>query len=140
MTTENTPALESQVGGTHYADLTYQPIFVCEAATAVGGFCVGNMFKYLCRYPFKGKYREDLEKAKHYVQIYKDIGLHNPSRETANDIRSLLRNVEQFCTKNNLTFKQRELLFIVTWCVTTVNIPRIVEAIDEVLNADDTHE
>lgn len=48
-------ALETQVGGSHYKDLKVQPIIICEVAAKVGGFSLSNIFKYLCRYPFKGK-------------------------------------------------------------------------------------
>jgi hypothetical protein len=59
-------ALDVQVGGQHYKEMSIQPI---EFIMANGlGFCEGNAIKYICRYKTKGGI-EDLKKAAHYVQL-----------------------------------------------------------------------
>lgn len=55
-----------QVGGGHYKGMKIQPIeFILENGL---GFCEGNAIKYLCRHRSKNG-REDLEKAKHYIDL-----------------------------------------------------------------------
>ena len=33
------------------------------------GFCAGNVIKYVCRYKHKGTALEDLNKARHYIDL-----------------------------------------------------------------------
>lgn len=63
-------ALNTQVGGSHYKDMVVQPVEFIERNNL--GFCVGNVIKYVCRYKSKNGI-EDLEKAKHYLDILIDI-------------------------------------------------------------------
>lgn len=63
-------ALNTQVGGSHYKDMVIQPVEFIERNNL--GFCVGNVIKYVCRYKSKNGI-EDLEKAKHYLDILIDI-------------------------------------------------------------------
>lgn len=59
-------ALETQIGGTHYSDLPIQPVeFIHKNGL---GFIVGNIIKYIIRYPDKNGV-QDLLKAKHYLEI-----------------------------------------------------------------------
>lgn len=59
-------ALKVQVGGGHYAKLKIQPVeFIMENQW---DFCAGSVVKYLTRYRDKNG-RQDLEKAKHFVQL-----------------------------------------------------------------------
>ena len=56
-----------QIGGDHYKNMKIQPshfIYMNEI-----NWYAGNAIKYLCRYDKKGKAREDLEKAKHYIDL-----------------------------------------------------------------------
>lgn len=128
-----TGSLETQVGGTHYADLKYQPILVCEEAGAVGGFSIGNMFKYLCRYPHKGKFSEDLQKAKHYSQLYKEVGMLgvNPTDKNAYD--PLATKVNEFCSVNAVSPQQRNLLVEAVLALVTQDFTHLVSAIDKLL-------
>ena len=63
-------ALNTQVGGSHYKDMVIQPVEFIEMNNL--GFCVGNVIKYVCRYKSKNGI-EDLQKAKHYLEILIDI-------------------------------------------------------------------
>lgn len=38
------------------------------------GYCLGNILKYSSRANFKGKFDEDLDKARMYHQLYKELG------------------------------------------------------------------
>lgn len=62
---ENNP-LQTQVGGNHYKDLKIQPIEFIHANNIP--FCEANAIKYLCRWRNKNG-RQDLEKAKHYIDL-----------------------------------------------------------------------
>lgn len=108
--------LDTQVGGSHYKDLRVQPITICEAATKVGGFSLGNIFKYLCRYPFKGKALEDLQKVQHYIQLqaFSYVPLHQAS---ADDLHLLSSLVWEFIIENETNSEQTDLLIYALNCV-----------------------
>jgi len=58
-------ATETQIGGNHY-QMKIQPItFILENKL---NFAQGNVIKYVCRYDKKNGI-EDLEKAKHYIDL-----------------------------------------------------------------------
>ena len=60
-------ALKEQVGGNHYSKLAIQPV---EYINANGlSYLAGNVVKYISRYNHKGKPLQDLQKAKHYVEM-----------------------------------------------------------------------
>lgn len=64
--TQGTRALDTQVGGSHYAGRAIQPIeFILENEL---GYCEGNVIKYVTRHRDKGGV-EDLKKAIHYLQL-----------------------------------------------------------------------
>lgn len=65
-TLEESP-LDKQVGGSHYKDFAIQPIEFITANNL--SFPQGSAIKYLCRYKLKGNPRQDLEKAKHFIDI-----------------------------------------------------------------------
>jgi hypothetical protein len=56
-----------QVGGSHYKDVTIQPIDYIFANRL--GFVEGNVVKYVTRWKIKGGI-EDLKKARHYLDMY----------------------------------------------------------------------
>lgn len=58
--------LQKQVGGSHYKDLTIQPIEYIHANKL--GFCEANVVKYVSRWRAKNGIA-DLEKAKHYIEL-----------------------------------------------------------------------
>ena len=49
----------------HYTRFAIQPIEFCKANKL--GYLEGCVIKYICRYPYKGSARRDLEKAKDYI-------------------------------------------------------------------------
>ena len=60
-------ALKEQVGGNHYSKLAIQPV---EYINANGlSYLAGNVVKYISRYNHKGKPLQDLQKAKHYIDM-----------------------------------------------------------------------
>lgn len=125
--------LTKQVGGNHYKDLNFQPIHVCESAGKIGGFSLGNVFKYLCRYPFKGCAVQDLNKAKHYVELYLEF---NPvpfpiGRSKVDD---LSKNCAQFIQQNVLAKEQASLLTIALANVLWHNFNPLLQAINQELN------
>ena len=62
-------AMDSQVGGSHYKDMPFQPIDFIMGNNL--GFCEGNAIKYICRYKSKGGV-QDLDKAIHYLEMLKE--------------------------------------------------------------------
>lgn len=59
-------SLNTQIGGSHYQDFPIQPIeFIMKNSLS---FPVGNIIKYVCRFDKKNGL-EDLNKAKHYLEI-----------------------------------------------------------------------
>ena len=62
-------SLEVQHGGDHYKKMKIQPIEYIQANGL--GFCEGNVLKYITRHKFKNG-REDILKAKHYLELLLD--------------------------------------------------------------------
>ena len=63
--------LDTQVGGSHYKNMRFQPI---ELISLLGlDFFQGNVLKYVSRHHEKGG-REDLDKARHYCQLAMSYG------------------------------------------------------------------
>ena len=61
-----TNALDNQVGGSHYAEMTIQPAeFIVFNEI---GFLEGNVIKYICRHQNKNG-AEDIKKAIHYCEL-----------------------------------------------------------------------
>ena len=60
---------KKQVGGNHYKKYKIQPVeFIIKNNI---GFCEGNIIKYVLRFKEKGGV-QDLEKAKHYIELLID--------------------------------------------------------------------
>ena len=66
----NTSALDVQIGGTHYASKTIQPVQYIHANDI--GFFEGNVIKYVSRWKDKGGI-EDLKKARHYIDLLLEL-------------------------------------------------------------------
>jgi hypothetical protein len=84
----------------HYtkACVTLEPIDVCRELS----FDYGNAFKYICRAPYKGKMKEDLEKALWYLN---DARVHSPyGSDTCGALTLFVDRSE------NLIFKKAKLL------------------------------
>ena len=63
-------ALETQVGGNHYKSLAIQPVEYNQLNSL--GYCEGSVVKYVTRWREKGGI-QDLEKAKHFIDLLIDI-------------------------------------------------------------------
>jgi hypothetical protein len=59
-------ALDKQVSGSHYKELSIQPIQFIHANNIP--FMEANVIKYVCRHRSKNGLA-DLEKAKHYIEL-----------------------------------------------------------------------
>ena len=62
----DTKALERQEGGSHYHQLSLQPIEFIHMNQIP--FCEANVIKYICRWRQKNG-KQDLLKAKHYIDL-----------------------------------------------------------------------
>jgi hypothetical protein len=66
-------ALQKQTGGTHYKNMAIQP---AEYAEKNGlSLLEGNVVKYITRWKLKGQPLDDLNKAKHCIDLL--IEIHN---------------------------------------------------------------
>jgi hypothetical protein len=72
-----TTALDKQVGGNHYKDLSIQPIEYIHANAM--GYMEGNVVKYISRWRKKNG-MADLEKAKHYIELLIDLETRNAGK------------------------------------------------------------
>jgi hypothetical protein len=63
-------ALEKQVGGDHYKGRKIQPVEYIHSNEL--DFFQGNVIKYITRWRAKGGIA-DLEKAKHYLEMYIEL-------------------------------------------------------------------
>ena len=60
-------ALREQVGGNHYSKLAIQPVEYINKNNL--SYLQGNVIKYVTRYKDKGSALQDLQKAKHYIDM-----------------------------------------------------------------------
>ena len=60
-------ALKEQVGGDHYSKLAIQPVTYINANHLT--YLQGNVIKYVTRYKDKGSALQDLQKARHYIDM-----------------------------------------------------------------------
>ena len=65
--TDNKTALDIQIGGDHYKKLRIQPMQYSMANKL--NACQHTAIKYITRYMDKGDPRENLEKAKHTIDL-----------------------------------------------------------------------
>lgn len=92
--------LKMQIGGDHYRNMKPQPIEISTNSKL--GFVEGNILKYICRFPFKGKPREDLQKVHHYSQFLTLSPITNGILDKA--------MIERFCSDNKMNDIQSNLL------------------------------
>ena len=59
--------LKEQVGGNHYSKLAIQPVEYINANKLT--YLQGNVIKYVTRYKDKGSALQDLQKARHYIDM-----------------------------------------------------------------------
>lgn len=102
-------ALNNQVGGDHYKKMKCQPIFLCNSVGLVYGFTGGNIAKYLCRFPHKGKPVEDLQKALHYIALHKEV-YERPGEVKTDYLRNMTLHVERYISENKLPGYHADML------------------------------
>ena len=69
--------LKEQVGGDHYSKLAIQPVTYINANGL--NYLQGNVIKYVTRYKDKNGL-QDLEKAKHYVEMLIELEAKNEKK------------------------------------------------------------
>lgn len=127
--------LNKQVGGDHYKSLPYQPIVLCECAGVVGGFSLGNVFKYLCRYPFKGKPVEDLKKAYHYIELHEHWKGSYYFFRKYEDLELFSKSCKDFISENKLSLAQSDLLEVAHTSVIDDDYEILKQVIKETIEA-----
>jgi len=70
---EKQTPLQRQTGGTHYKNMVIQPVEYAEKNGL--SLLEGNVVKYISRWKLKGQPLQDLEKAKHCIDLL--IEIHN---------------------------------------------------------------
>lgn len=66
----NTNPFNTQVGGDHYKGMTIQPLEFSYKNNL--NVFQSNVVKYTCRAPLKGDTIKDIDKAIHYLQMWKE--------------------------------------------------------------------
>lgn len=103
-------ALEVQVGGDHYKNYNIQPI---EYITKAGlSYLQGTIFRYAIRHRNKNG-AEDIEKAKHYAQIAKQM-YHNHTFRGR--MKTVYGYTVQFIEKNEIPEKEAEIILMLIQC------------------------
>jgi hypothetical protein len=69
---EQASATARQVGGNHYARFPIQPGVFNQRNNLC--WYAANIVKYASRAPFKGQFRQDLEKVIHYAELWLEEG------------------------------------------------------------------
>lgn len=98
-------AIESQVGGSHYKDMAFQPIELITTLRC--SFVQGCIIKYISRYKNKNG-AQDIKKCIHYAQLaieLEDKGL----CKTTNDI-DIYMLISNFCSTNKVTPLQKLII------------------------------
>lgn len=98
-------AIESQVGGSHYKDMAFQPIELITALRC--SFIQGCIIKYISRYKNKNG-AQDIKKCIHYAQLaieLKDKGLCKNTK----DVDTYMA-VSNFCSVNNFNLLQKLII------------------------------
>ena len=84
----------------HYKVFRYEPIrFITYNKL---DFIVGNIIKYICRYPYKGQAESDLKKIYDYMMMILEFGSDCFIKEDS---------LQEFFRKNDLTKNQRRMLW-----------------------------
>ena len=75
-------AYKKQIGGSHYLKMKIQPSEFANKNNLP--FAEGNAIKYICRHKYKGG-KEDLKKAKHYIEMIEERDYQTEKQETGID-------------------------------------------------------
>ena len=106
-------ALDTEVGGNHYKDMSIQPI---EFITKNGlGFCEGNVVKYISRH----KNKKDLPRYHHNVRhrnifdtIYSTfpyVHLANADRKHRNGFRQNMGRIQKICWRIDIGYGRKSI-------------------------------
>ena len=97
-------ALDEQVGGDHYKKLGVQPVEFISVINA--NFFQGNVIKYVTRYKDKNGIK-DLEKAKHYLELMKEL---KPQTDTKLHGDYIMAAIVNYSTSNNLGTLETDII------------------------------
>lgn len=95
-------AIKSQVGGSYYKDMTFQPIELIAALRC--SFIQGCIIKYISRYKNKNG-AQDIKKCIHYAQLAIELD----DKRRCND-KVLSMSINMYTIKNKLTILQRKII------------------------------
>ena len=101
-------ALETQIGGTHYKVLPYQPIELIGLLRM--DYFQGCIVKYISR--DKNNKIEDLQKAIHYCELAKEVGVSNKYIDSKHS-QSLKYEIGKYVKMNNLPEICSSIIFYV---------------------------
>lgn len=87
-----TKASDIQIGGNHYKGVKYEPyqFFLNNRLN----YCLSNAIKYVVRYPNKNP--DDLDKAIHCLELYRDWALETEYAYDHNDIGEIAKFARQY--------------------------------------------
>lgn len=94
--------IESQVGGSHYKDMAFQPIELITALKC--SFIQGCIIKYVSRYKNKNG-AQDIKKCIHCAQLAIELG-----DERRCDDEAFSMNISKYILKNKFTILQRRII------------------------------
>ena len=95
-------ATDVQIGGSHYKDMTMQPIALITALRC--SFIQGCIIKYISRYKAKNG-AQDIKKCIHYAQLAIQLG----DKRRCND-KVLSMSINMYIIKNKLTILHRKII------------------------------
>lgn len=94
--------IESQVGGSHYKNMAFQPIELITALKC--SFIQGCIIKYISRYKNKNG-AQDIKKCIHCAQLAIELG-----DERRCDDEAFSMNISKYILKNKFTILQRRII------------------------------
>ena len=126
-------ALDEQVGGDHYKKLGVQPVEFISAINA--NFFQGNVIKYVTRYKDKNGIK-DLEKAKHYLELMKEL---KPQTDTKLHGDYIMVAIVNYSTSNNLGTLETDIIIATAYknreeSISDENIDIAIGLIDDLIN------
>ena len=119
--------LEKQCGGSHYKTLTIQPIELINKISA--NFFQGNVIKYITRHRTKNGIM-DLEKAKHYLELMKEL---HPNNNSSKITSYEIDKVNDYIYANKIDTDAAKIIRIVSLCGND-KIDTAIELIDNLIN------
>ena len=120
-------ALDAQVGGDHYKKLGIQPVELIRDINA--NFFQGNVIKYITRYKDKNGIK-DLEKAKHYLELMKEL---HPNNNSSKITSYGIDKVNDYIYANKIDTDAAKIIRIVSLCGND-KIDTAIELIDNLIN------